>query len=476
MKGAEKSLPGERNMISFWDIMDRAYRTGPLMRQKNFDMSIFKKVSELKETFEIHFDPQTPVTSDDDLVDRVFKAGVELFVSVGIYNISSERVIRFEREEVEEALSEINKIPAELFIGEGAEQRILRKRTISDKNAPITIGGFIEDNPDEGNAYIQMYKSLSQEKLIDGFYFGPSPRTSQGLPYSFNTPAEIRASSQAIAYVREATRSVGRPGLHLLDASFTPLGTCITFDKDRGLRRSDAISIPTISELKVSNDLLNRVAISMEYGCLRNPFWTVIVGGFSGTVEGAVITSIASALNAMMVFQVHGSGYVMSSTILSEPPVTSNPRTYWVRNLSLQALARNTNLICGGGGSLAAGPGTEQQLWEIAGLASIISVAGGHIMHGARKSKLVKPNQGTGLESRWMAEISKATGHLDREEVNELVKYILGKFEGSIASDMAPEGFSFEELYEMETCRIRFEYLEKYENVKRDLESWGLKF
>ncbi len=53
MKGAEKKLPGERNMISFWDIMDRAYRTGPLMRQKNFDMSIFKKVNELKETFDL---------------------------------------------------------------------------------------------------------------------------------------------------------------------------------------------------------------------------------------------------------------------------------------------------------------------------------------------------------------------------------------------------------------------------------------
>jgi hypothetical protein len=63
-----------------------------------------------------------------------------------------------------------------------------------------------------------------------------------------------------------------------------------------------------------------------------------------------------------MVYQVPGSGYVMSSTILINPPITSDRRTYWVRNVSLQALARNTNLICGGGGSLAAGPGTEQQL------------------------------------------------------------------------------------------------------------------
>jgi len=463
-------------MISFWEVMDRAYNTGSLTRQKNFDISLFKKVNELKEKFGIRFDPQTPVTSDDDLVDRVFQAGVELFLSIGVYNISSERVIRFRKEEVEEALSETYKTPDEISIGEGTEQRILRKRKVSDSAPPLTIGGFIEDNPNEGNDFIQMYKSLAQEKIVDGMYFGPSPRTSQGRKYSFNTPPEIRAARQAVTYVREASRSVGRPGLHLLDASFTPLGTCITFDRDNGLRRSDALSIPSISELKVSNDLLNRAAISMEYGCLRNPFWTVIVGGFSGSVEGAVITSVASALNAIMVFQVHGSGYIMSSTILSDPPVTSDRRTYWVRNLSLQALARNTNLICGGGGSLAAGPGTEQQLWEIAGLAAIISVAGGHIMHGARKSKLIKPNQGTGLESRWMAEVARATGHMKREEVNELVNYILGKFEDSISPDTAPEGFSFEELYTMETCEVRAEYSEKYNSVKRDLESWGLRF
>jgi methylamine--corrinoid protein Co-methyltransferase len=462
-------------MISFWEVMGRAYNTGPHMRQKQFDLSIFKTAERLREKYGIHFNPETPITADNDLVDRVFQAGVDLFLKVGIYNISSERVIKFEREEVEETLAEIYRMPDQIFIGEASELRVLKKRTISDPEPPITIGGFIEDNPQEGQIFIQMYKSLAQEKCVDGIYYGPAPMTSQGRKYNFHTPLEIRASRQAVSYIREAIRSAGRPGLHLLDASYTALGSCINFDEGSGLRRSDALSIPTISELKVSDDLLNRVAISMEYGCQRNPFWTIIVGGFSGSVEGGVITSVASALNAAIVYQVHGSGYVMSSTILSNPPVTSDPRTYWIRNLSLQALARHTNLICGGGGSLAAGPGTEQQLWEIAGLATIIAVAGGHIMHGARKSKLVKPNQGTGLESRWMSEIAMATGHLDREEANELVNYIRGHFKESISEAAAPEGFAFEDLYEVDTCRVREEYLERYHRVKSDLEAWGLK-
>jgi hypothetical protein len=139
-------------------------------------------------------------------------------------------------------------------------------------------------------------------------------------------------------------------------------------------------------------------------------------------------------------------------------------------------LARNTNLLCGGGGSLAAGPGTEQQLWEIAGLASIIAVSGGHIMHGARKSKLVKPNQGTGLESRWMAEVARVTGSLSRKEVNALVKFILGKFKGRITPDQADPGYAFEELYDFQSVQIKPEYLEKYWKVKHELEAWGLRF
>jgi len=97
-------------------------------------------------------------------------------------------------------------------------------------------------------------------------------------------------------------------------------------------------------------------------------------------------------------------------------------------------------------------------------------------MHGPRKSKLVKANQGTGWESRWMTEVARATGSLKRSEVNDVVKYILSKFKDSISKETAPEGYSFEELYNPGTCEIKTEYLQKYYKVKQDLESWGLRF
>jgi methylamine--corrinoid protein Co-methyltransferase len=209
---------------------------------------------------------------------------------------------------------------------------------------------------------------------------------------------------------------------------------------------------------------------------MRNPYWTTVIGGFAGGPEGAAIVSVADALNAVMVYFVGGAGYVLPSTILYNPPINTARQTIWVRNVGLQALARNTNLICGGGGLTAAGPGTEQQLWEIAALGINASVAGGHIMHGVRKAKLVKPNQGTGMEPRWAGEVSRATAGLSRKDVNELISFILSKYENNIAPNIAPEGFSFEELYNYEKVQVKPQYFELYRKVKFELEQKGLKF
>jgi hypothetical protein len=133
-------------------------------------------------------------------------------------------------------------------------------------------------------------------------------------------------------------------------------------------------------------------------------------------------------------------------------------------------------MICGGGGATAAGPGTEQQLLEIAALAIVSSAAGGHIFHGFRKSKLVKPNQGSGLEPRWGGETAKACASLTREEANEVVLFLLSQYEDSQTPEKAPEGYSFQELYDAEKVLIRPDYYRLYEKVKSELTRRGLSY
>ncbi len=463
-------------MVSFWEVADRAINTGSLMKMKDFDMKIFKVTSQLVKEYGVKYDPKVPIPSDDALADRLFEAGLKLYLEVGTYCIDTERVIRFSEEEIREALADLKRVPDGIDIGEGVEKRRLFKRDIGDPRKPLVIGGVVESNPTEGRDFVQMYKSIAQERVIDGIYYGPPPKSIEGRKWLLGSPLDCHAAKSAVGWVREALRAVGRPGLHLLDACPSTLGSISACDEEKGLRKTDAISIPTISELKVNFESLNKVAYSLHYGCLRNPFWTAIIGGFAGGPEGAALVSIASAFNAIMVYQVAGSGYVCNAGLLQNPAVNTARSTLWVRNVSMQSLTRNTGLICGGGGLTAAGPGTEQSLWEIAALGIHIGCVGGHIFHGNRKAVLVKPNQGTGMEPRWEGETARAAASISRQDANELINFILTKYEDHLTPDKAPPGYSFNELYDYEAVRVKSEYFDLYSKVRKELEERGLKF
>jgi len=463
-------------VLSFWEVADRALNKGPLMKLKNFDLNLFKVATGLVKEYGIKYDPEVPIPPDDGLADRVFQAGLKLYAETGTYCTDTERVIRFEEEEILEALSELGRMPEEIEIGEGSDKRRLFKRTIGDPRKPLVVGGVVEDNPVEGRDFVQLYKSIAQERIINGIYYGPPPRSIEGKKWTINSPLDCHAAVSGVGWMREAIKSVGRPGLHLLDACPSALGTISACSLENGLRRTDAITLATISELKVNFELLNKVAYSLHYGCLRSPFWTSIVGGFAGGPEGCALVNVAAALNGIMVYQVGGSGYIMNSSILQNPPINTARQTIWVRNISMQALVRNTNLICGGGGLTSAGPGTEQQLWEIAALGIHTSCVGGHIFHGARKAVLVKPNQGTGLEPRWEGEAARAGASLRRDEANEVIDFILRKYEDNISPDKAPAGYSFNELYDYENVTVKPEYFDLYCKVKKELEDKGLRF
>ena len=65
---------------------------------------------------------------------------------------------------------------------------------------------------------------------------------------------------------------------------------------------------------------------------------------------------------------------------------------------------------------------------------------------------------------------------MTREEANEVICFILSKYEDTLTPEKAPPGYSFEELYDYESVRVKPEYFEVYSKVKRELEDKGLKF
>jgi hypothetical protein len=84
------------------------------------------------------------------------------------------------------------------------------------------------------------------------------------------------------------------------------------------------------------------------------------------------------------------------------------------------------------------------------------------------------PNYGSPLESRWMGEVCKGATGMDKMTANRLVNYLLSQYESKLKD--APEGETFEKLYDQDKLEPLQHYWKLYEEVKEELRHLGLDF
>ncbi len=465
---------------SLWEVLDRACNTGEIMATKDFDMKVFSVASRLTKEHDIRYDPGTPVPSDDGLADAAWKAGLELFTEVGAYCMNSSRVIKFDESEIRDGLRELR---GEAVIGEGSERRFLKLRSVEDMSPPsIVCGGVIESNFPEGELFVKLYQSIAQEPDIDGFYVGPPLRSSEGRLVRSGTPLETHLGRSMVSWVREAVRRAGRPGMHFISACTSAIANVMACDPGDGLRRSDGIVSTIMPELKTDYENLNKVVCCHDYGCLKHVYNGVMIGGWAGGPEGALIVSIANAIMAVMVYNLgvgtsyHALGYLRASTPNYSAFVTRP--CVWGSAIGSQALSRNTKIINTAIAMTNAGPGTEMQFQEIvAALCASMPCGREGLSQGVRRFK-VKPLLGSGLENRFWGEVGHAMSKVGRGFANHLAEDMLSRYENRITreSDGGPVGHTFDEIYDLDTLKPRKKFLEVYEKVKKDLEDLGLEF
>jgi len=462
---------------NFWEVLNRGINTGVPTNVREFDMKIFTETSRLVKEYDIKHEPDVYVPDDDSLADDVWKAGLELFLSMGMYCMDSRRVIMFDDHEVKSALSQVDD---KVELGAGKERRVATRRGIEGDKPPVIIGGVIESDITEGENFIKLYQSIAQEPLIDGLYVGPPVHTSEGHMLRKGTPLEVHSGWKMATWVREALRRAGRPGLHFASACPSAIADIAACSPEHGVRPTDGIMVSVIAELKTDYEALGKVAHALDYGCIRATHGGSVIGGWAGGPEGAAVVSIADFLGAVMVYQ-HNVGPVYGDHGLTRnqgtvPTSSFNPGM-WGTELTGQAIARNYRGLNGRFFLTAAGPGTEMQLWEVAAL-TIASMASGRDMFcggGIRRYK-VRPMLGSALENRFHAELGHSATGIKRSDANELVKQIVEKYRDRITKDGGPWGHSFNEIYDLDTLEPRPKYVELYSRVKNELGDMGIEF
>ena len=456
--------------VSFWEILRRS-KEGPIIEEKQFDLSIFKKTQELQKKYGIKYDPEKPLDLDGDLSDRVYQAGLELFLDLGTYCTTTKRVIRVTEEELR---SDMESCPEVISLGQGQDKVEMRHRDVEGDQEPIVVAGIQTAPFSDEEMMLTISKGCAMDRCVDGIWGGILLKIGGKYDVIAGAPSEIYQYRKTVEVLRRAINAAGRPGMIIINNAPTSIATIAMFDEEVGLRRSDYMEVTGMSELKVAYDDFNRTAFGLAHGIPIHGSHSSTIGGFSATPEGAAIVSVAGSLQLIAVQKAESFRCgAVDSRIKSR--VTRSQ--LWTAGTAIQGINRNTRLIVDGniGDHPAAGPGTKQYFYEAAAGFIVSTVMGGHSTEGTRKFVVGSIcNYGTPLESRWMGEVCKGAVGMRRSEAERIVKYLLEKYENRLKD--APEGETFERLYRQETLEPLPHYLKMYEEVKEELRGLGLRF
>lgn len=448
------------------EITKRA-QSGPYMKESDFDLMLTRRIRDLVKEYGIKWNPENLVPADDDLADRVFQAGLQLFCEVGVYCQTTERLIKFSRQEVLDILA---LAPSKVHLGTGKDQVTIRHRNVEDPRRPIVTSGPT-GTPASEKYHPLILASCAQEPLVDCLGAG-SVSTYYGEQIIPGTPLEILGARRDATVAREAVRMAGRPGMHINDVAvpLTCAGKMAAYDPEAGLRPTDGILVSQMVEMKTDFDQLSRVAWLNNTGGIRVDLMTPLLGGLGGRAEGTAVVSVADHILGAVLYD---ADYHMFSLTHIGYVNNTDPMGIWTQAMVGQALARNTPIICLNDIYVLSGPGTKELLYEVAA-GAIVGTVSGFNMQGAGTTGGFKTDHTTGLEARMIAEVSRQATQWTRAQASAVIPEIMKRYIGTLKEPN--RGYAFPDVYNVDTLEPKVEWLDLYYQVKEDLASLGLNF
>ncbi len=455
-------------MISFEDVVDRAM-TGPLVPERDYDLKVFvPALRRILKKYEIRYDPQVVVPSDDEFADRLFRAGLEFYQEVGTYCVDTSRIIQFTEREIREALATAPQGPV---FGQGKDAKAYPSRRPESEIPPwcyVGAGGTPVSSEEVFEAFVQ---ATGEIPLGDGVT-APSLANYHGAMVRAGTPLEILACIKSTVLTREGLRRAGRPGMPVQNSIATAVSdTGKIAGSAFGMRPSDGWNIGPLAEMKASWERLNEVAYVISLGGHVVAETCPMVGGYCGGPEGMAVANVAYHIHSMLVFR--GSIQLNFSIDMRTSSSTSRG-VIWGMSASAQAISRNSHFPLQISALTASGPGAEMQPYEAA--APIIA----HVVSGSS----VGPTGGspgnsvmdhiTPMNGRWSSLVAHSVLGMGRAEADELVKQILTQYEDQLSD--APRGLKFWECYDMKTLRPFAEHQALYDKARKNLASYGVRF
>ncbi|MCL5027037.1 MAG: monomethylamine:corrinoid methyltransferase [Chloroflexi bacterium] len=457
-------------MLSLLDIAERTQK-GPKMEEKDWNLGLFHKVSELAREHGIAYPGgDTWFNTDDDLAERAFRAGLDFLTQMGIYCVTTNRVIQLTKEEV---LAAAREAPREIIVGADRDARVIRKQPMETRG-PLNFrpGHHAPFSEELAPLIVKNFAEIHGTDYLEGFNF-----TQTDGREVYGMPLEAYAARREIAWMREGVRKAGKQGLAVaLYPISTRAGVLVApMDPDYGLRRTDGCMLSVLPDVKIELDLLTAAMVYEDYGCFRvNGGGSGNIGGFCGGVEGAVVEGMVKPIVGFLAYRDRlsyaGVGTMARTTTRT---INADPRVVWGSSVVCQALNRHTNVITfgAGGGGGSSGPGTETHLVDCA-MQAVVTPINGNNLTGARQGRARMNASQSPLEAEWKWEVAEATmrAGLTRDNAGEVLSRLAARIQGK-----PPEpGLYIPDIYDLVRHQPKPAYREIYLRVKEQVAAAGL--
>ena len=454
-----------RNRSRLLEVLHRA-EVGPLIEEADFERRLVApSLKRIIQKYGIKMDKNVPVPSDSDLADRVFQAGLEAAVEVGMFCQSTSRRITWTQSELEEGLRFCT---SEATMGAGNDAVVCRSRRPEDTSAPIVIGGAY-GVPFPEAMIVPVMLSFARESVVDVIE-NATLETVYGYPIKAGSPWEVLGGWREAELSMEVINRAGRPGLCVgcVETSPTALAQ-LSAASWGGFRTTDWHHVATISEFKTNYDLLSKVAHITRIGGVMECYYNPIYGGYVGGADGVAVAIVAALI---LLNQID-----MADTLATRPNhpflgCDTTPELLWAISVAIQGLSRNTNLLVGALTGPAGGPGTKTMLYENAAFTIASTVSGQAMIEASHSAGGNVPRHVSGLDAKLCGEVAHAVRGMKLEEANALVKQLITIYEPQLNTQ--PIGMPFEQVYDIDKIEPTSEWQDTYNEVRDELIKMGL--
>ncbi|UCF99135.1 MAG: monomethylamine:corrinoid methyltransferase [Spirochaetaceae bacterium] len=459
-------------MNRFVDIWDRAQK-GQLVGEKDWNMGLFRKLTELTKKYDISRKKEEWINTDDEILERVFEAAVEFISTTGVYCRDLERVIRFSEDEVRQA---VESAPSEVTVGAGAEQRTMTHMAIEDPRPRHVLGaGHVAFSLEMIPLIVQnVVKLLPRIDYMEGFNF----KEIEGREID-NVGIASYAHIKSIEAHRRSLEQAGAPGIAiaLYPISTNPICMTSPIGLEQGLRKSDGVMLSILPDFKVESGFISSAIIYEEYGArLRVNGCDGFCGGtFAGSPQNALVENAAQAMAAWLCYGDVLHNVTVKHTDMMGCKFHLFGDISWASSAASQTAAKKTNFIGLADGGYAFELGTLESLKAMA-LKIIRGTVSGANVWVIRNFAPPIDCGVSPMDILLAVEIADAVVEkgLNRQEANDLVKDWVQELDGQLVPPK--KGTRVTDVFDLEAGKPTEAYYANYMFIKDELSKRGLPF